>query len=276
VTFATTARTADDVNTKQAHSAIAELSATLTTDFDVPALLAAIADHARMGHDAVRAAVLLVDQRRGLADNGIHVVAEAPVHTLVGDMELLTTGPALASATDGIVTMIDDLAASDDTRWPNFRRRALDAGIRATRAFPIVALRVPLGSIVVHTAEPWGSTRSSTFGQTLANIAAIALSSGVVEHRRVDISNSIEALLGGATAVATATGILAEVLDVDIDEARGELSRLARAHGARVTAYGRVIVEAHDRDPSDPEPGWSRPPELPPPPRIDGERPVSP
>jgi hypothetical protein len=122
-----------------------------------------------------------------------------------------------------------------------------------------VSLRVPLGSMVVHVDEPWGASRSSTFAQILANLTAVALASSAVDERRVDTSNSIEALLAGRTAIASATGMLAEVLGLSVEEAQRALNRLARAHGSSVTAYSQVIVEAHDRDPSA-DPFWARPP----------------
>jgi hypothetical protein len=110
---------------------------------------------------------------------------------------------------------------ADDTRWPAYRQSALAAGMRAVRAFPIVSLHVPLGSIVVHTHEPRGSSRSTTFGQTLANLTAVALSSATVDDRRVETSNSIEALLDGTMVIASATGMLAEVFGLPAEARDG-------------------------------------------------------
>ncbi len=71
--------------------------------------------------------------------------------------------------------------------------------------------------------------------------------------------------------IASATGILSEVLDLDIAEAGLALNRLARAHGRSVSAHARVVVTGHDADPvgSDAAAGWARPPELAPPRRFD-------
>jgi hypothetical protein len=258
------------MNSARISSAVTQLSATLATDFDLPALLAAIAHHALRGHDASWAAIVLLDHRHGSADRALHVVAEAPIDGRTADLNLLIDGPALFSASQGVVTMIDDLDDADDTRWPEYRRCALAAGVRGVRAFPVVSLEVPLGSIVVHTAEPWGSSRSSSFGQTLANLTAVGLSSATGNRRGADTSDSIEKLLRGVTTVASATGILAEVLGLDVDEAQRELGRLARANGVTMSAYGRIIVEAHDRDPWDGTPAWSRQPYMPRPPHING------
>lgn len=247
------------MNAAQTASAIAEVSATLNTEFDLPALLATVTGHARTGLTAYSAAVVLLDRRQYLEDKGIHVVAESVRDGAVVPVELQVAGPALVSASDGAVTMIDDMALADDTRWPEYRSRALAAGLRAVRAFPIVSLHVPLGSMVVHTEEPWGSSRSSTFGQILANLIATALASGVVDDRRSETSKSIEALLDRSATVAAATGMIAEVLGLDVDEARRTLVRLAQSHGTNDADYARRIVEAHDADPSNASPSWARP-----------------
>jgi hypothetical protein len=248
------------LNSAQTGAVIADLSATLNTEFNLPALLSAVAGHLRIGFDAYSAAVVLLDYRQGLGDDGVHVVAEALREGAVAHAGLHLAGPAVVSANDGVITMIDDLASADDTRWPEYRSRALAAGLRAVRAFPIVALQVPLGSVVIHTEDPWGSSRSGTFGQILANLTAVALASGVVDDRRAETSRSIEALLDRGVTVAAATGVLAETLGLDVDEARRVLSRLARVHDADDADYARVMIAAHDADPTNPEPSWARPP----------------
>ena len=260
---------ATSMNPTRIGSAIAEVSATLNTDFDLPLLLSAIVDHARVGLDASSAAVVLLDRRKVMGQNEFHVVAEA-VGSGAAGLDLETEGPATLSASEGVVAMIDDLAGTGDTRWLEYRRRALASGVRSVRAFPIVSLQVPLGAVVVHADQPWGSARSHAFGQTLANLTAVALTSAVVEHRRTDTADTIDELLEGGVAVAAAMGMLAEVLRLDVAEARVALGRLARAHGASETAYARVIVESHNADPSATEPAWARPPELDPPGDVDG------
>jgi GAF domain-containing protein len=261
------------VNAARTNSAIADVAATLNTEFDPAALLVTVAEHALFGLDASWAAVLLRDRRPTTGVNGVHVVTESLRTGTTAEVDLLAPGPGLVSARDGVVTLIDDLAAAEDSRWPRYRREALAAGLRAVRAFPIVSLQTPLGSIVIHTDEPWGSARSSTFGQILASLTATALSSAAVHHRRADAAASIEELLDGGRLIASATGMLAEVLNVDVAQARRALARLARAYGVSVTAHSRVIVEAHNRDPLAPKPSWAHLPDLPPPRRIDRDPP---
>lgn len=253
--------------------AIAELTATLTTDFDLPTLLHSVAEHARAGFEAYSAAVLLLDHRQTTGNGGIQVVAQALRDGVDVDVDLSFngTGPGLVSARDGAVTMIADLADIQDTRWPQYRRYAAAAGMRGMRAFPVTSLTIPLGTLVVHTDEPWGVLRPNDFGQVLANLTAIALAGRSIEVRRDELADTIETVLRGTVSIATATGILAEYSGLEARAARLQLIRLARAREITVTAYADSVIDAHHNNPHDPGATgiFDPPPQLGPPRHID-------
>jgi hypothetical protein len=231
--------------------AIADMTGSLTTDFDLPTLLQTVAGHARDGFDAFSAVIVLRDDRRSTAGDDLHIVAEACRANVGADPELNTTGPALSSAHDGALTLVNDLGA-DDTRWPDYRRRALSAGLRGVRAYPIKSLSASVGSLVIHTERPWDeSEQPSEFGQILANIVAIGLARGASVGRTSSVAESVDTVLEGTTIVATAIGIIAEHRHLQIVEARHLLTRLARAHGVTVTAHARAVVSAQDSSPED-------------------------
>jgi hypothetical protein len=262
---------ATKMNATRTRLAVAELTATLTTDFDLPTFLNMVAEHARTGFDAYSAVVILLDHRHTMGEAGIQIVAEALREHIDADLSFHTAGPGLVSARDGAVTMIDDLADAHDTRWPKYRERAGAAGMRGVRAFPVTALGAPLGSLVVHTDEPWGQLRPNDFGQVLANLTAIALSDGASDTRRVGTANTVETVLQGTIVINTATGIVAQTLGLSVGEARLRLIRLARAHGVTVTEHARAIVDAQNDQPSNPGAlgVFEPPPDLTPPRHID-------
>ncbi|TLF76747.1 GAF domain-containing protein [Nocardia cyriacigeorgica] len=259
------------MNTAQTRLAVAELTATLTTDFDVPTLLHAVAQHARTCFDAVSAVVILLDGRRS-EEPGLHIVAEAMRDDIIADPRLHITGPGLSSARDGAVAMIDDLAEEDgeDPRWESYRKWARAAGVRSVRAFPVTALAVPLGSVVVHADEPWGTERPNDFGQVLADLIAIALSIGTLDGRVAATEETVRAVLRGTSVVSTAVGILAEYFDLDIEAARARRLHLARAHQTTPTAHAAAICAAHNSSPDDPgrSPALHPPPDITPPTHI--------
>ncbi|MGW0251185.1 GAF domain-containing protein [Nocardia goodfellowii] len=256
-------------NTALTRIAVAELTATLTTDFDVLTMLQSVARHARAGFEAYSAVLVLLD-RRGAGEPAVHLVAESVRGGGPADPLLHSTGPGPSSARDGAVTMIGDIAAEENPRWTRYRQRALAAGLHGVRAFPVQAFDTPLGSLVVHTEEPWGHLRPNDFGQILADLAAVALSSGSVESRRAGASETIAAVLGGTTVVSIAVGILAEYFESDIEQARERLLRLARAHGRTPIVHAREIIAAQRNSPRDPATSGAlhEPPDLAPPRHI--------
>lgn len=238
-----------DMTAARNRLAIADLTATLTTDFDLPTVLNAIAFDACRGYTAFSAVVGLLDDRDGDAE--LRVVAEALREPTDSDLAFVAVGPAFESARDGAVTMIPDLSQPRDTRWPEYRREALRAGVYGMRAFPVTALGARMGALVVHTDEPWGSARPNDLGQTLANLTALALS--IAPHpdiRRSTTEDLVASVLQGSATIATAIGLIAEALGGSIDQARLTLNRLARAHGVTVSAHAAAVVAAYDRDPA--------------------------
>ena len=231
--------------------AIAELTATLNTEFDLPTVLSTIAHDVCRGYTAVSAVVGLLDDGDVDGDAEVRVVAEALREPVETDFGFVATGPAYESARDGAVTMIDDLVESHETRWPDYRREALRAGMRGMRAFPVTAMGARMGSLVVHTDEPWGTARPNDLGQTLANLTALALSIAPrTDVRRSTSEDLIASVLQGSATIASATGIVAETFGSTIEQARLTLNRVARAHGVTVSSHAAAIVAAYDRDPS--------------------------
>jgi hypothetical protein len=252
--------------------AIAELTAALTTNFDLPTVLSSVAHDACRGFAAASAVVAVLDDRHRAGEAGIQVVAEALREPTDADLSFISEGPGFDSARDGSITMIADLSEDTETRWPRYRRDALRAGMRGMRAFPVTVLGTPMGALVVHTDDPWGVARPNDLGQILANLTALALS--IAPHaatRRTITDDLIESLMEGSTTIAAAIGILAQTLGGTVDEARLRLHRLARAHGVTVTAHAAAILTAHDRSPTADLTAsglLSAPPELSPPTRI--------
>ncbi|MEV0855675.1 GAF domain-containing protein [Nocardia fluminea] len=259
------------MNSAQTRLAIADLTATLATDFDIPTVLHAIAEHAQQCFDAASAAVILFDSRR-TDGTGIQIVAEAMREDTIADPYLHISGPGLTSARDGAVAMIADLDdTADSARWPDYRRRARAAGLRSVRAFPIKTMTLSVGSLVVHAEQPWGNERPNDFGQILADLTAIALSMGTVDGRASTTADTVATVLDGTMVIATAVGILAEYFDLDVDDARIRLRRLARAHQVTPTAQATAVVSAQNRNPRDPgtDPALHFPADLTPPRHID-------
>ncbi|WP_188492825.1 GAF domain-containing protein [Williamsia phyllosphaerae] len=253
---------------EQSRVAIADLASTLTGDFDLPVVMQTVARYAREGLTAYSATVVLVDPYvLGAPSRAAHIVAESVADRREADQMLNSTGPGLESALGGATTMMAEIA--DDTRWPAYRERAALLGMRSVRAYPINALSVVLGSVVIHTSEPWGVGRPNGLGQLLADLTALALTVGTARERRDHASTAVGRVLEGSASMAFAIGIIAAARGIDPDAARQELTRLARAHDVTTTEHATAIVAGHDSAPGDPTAGGTLiPPAVPDPPRY--------
>lgn len=228
--------------------AVADIVHSLTRPFDVAELMDAVADAARQGFAARSSAVVVVDRARRPVR--AETVAAAGDVSALEDPSLSTSGPGLTAAGDGALAMIDDLDEESD-RWPRYREHARGAGIRAVHAFPIRSLDRPVGSVVVHTADPWGDNRPVMLGLLLADLAAIALSAGIGDPQPATVEIVVDRLIRDNRVIAMAVGITAATLDLDPSDARRELRRLAAAHQTPFAAHARALVMAHDRRPGD-------------------------
>ncbi|WP_328813639.1 GAF domain-containing protein [Rhodococcus sp. NBC_00297] len=233
------------MNTTPTRLALADITATLITRFDLPALLERIAGTALTGFDAHIAVISLLD------GDALHAVATASVGSAAADERLFTSGPVRTSARETAVAMIGDASAAGSSRWEQYRALAEESGVGAVRAYPVVALGVGLGALAVYTAEPWGTQRPDELGQMLADLTALALTTGASEIRRVDASAAVQALLSGAATISGATGVLAEFFDDSTSAARTRLSRLARAHGTTDSEHAAAIIAAQNVAPAD-------------------------
>lgn len=130
--------------------AIADITATLVTDFDLPSILQLIADYALTGCEASSVAIVVLDVQ-GMLRVAAH--AGTPI-----DPALDTSGPARDSARNSVTAMVDNWNTSGQ-RWERHRAVALANGFIGLRAFPVILLDAPVGSVVVHTASPEPNTR---------------------------------------------------------------------------------------------------------------------
>jgi hypothetical protein len=233
------------VNTTPTRLAVADITATLVTHFDLPALLERIATTALNGFDARIVVISLLE------GDELHAVATSAVGDVVTDDRLFTTGPVLTSARETAVAMIGDVTVPGTGRWESYRTLAQSSGMGAVRAYPIASLGVGLGSLAVHTANPWGSERPDELGQMLADLASLALTTSTTDVRRTDGTSAVQSVLNGAAAISGATGVLAEYFGDSTTEARIRLSRLARAHGTTDSKHAAAIIAAQNVAPAD-------------------------
>lgn len=146
------------MRTAQSRVAVADITATLVTDFDLPSILQLIADYALAGCEASSAAIVVLDEQGLLC-----VAAHAGTPT---DPVLDTSGPAQDSARNSVTAMVDNWNTSGQ-RWERHRAVALANGFIGLRAFRGESRRRPSSPhhLGLGTRRHQNRTRASDSGR---------------------------------------------------------------------------------------------------------------
>ena len=95
----------------------------------------------------------------------------------------------------------------------------------------------------VHDRSVEFSPRDNAFGQSLADLAAIALSMSDVNIRSGAATIAAQHILASRTTIEQAGGVIAELDQVDIDSGMQALAARAQDRGMTVAHYSEHVVE---------------------------------
>lgn len=209
----------------RSEAAIAAVVSRLTRSNDPGSVLGEIVSYAVSCLDLVDAAIVAKD-----AAGELHALYTSPSeHTTGTWADLHLSEPVTESVRQGTVIVVDDLL-DDGHRWYAVREVLASVGVRGIRVYPVRVHDVPCGALVAFTSEPWGPIRSSSTGQTLADLAGLVLSQGPADHRPAVAVDKIVGLVESQVVVNQAYGMLAEVGGTTIEAAASVLASYARFH----------------------------------------------
>jgi hypothetical protein len=209
----------------RSEAAIAAVTSKLTRPNDPGSVLADIVSYAVSCLDLVDAAIVAKD-----AAGELHALYTAPSDHATGTWaDLHLSEPVTESVRKGTVIIVDDLV-DDGHRWHAVREVLASVGVRGIRIYPVRVYGVPCGALVAFTAEPWGSVRSSSAGQTLADLAGLVLSQSPADRRQAVAIEKIVGLVESQVAINRAYGMLAEIGGTTIEAAASVLASYARFH----------------------------------------------
>lgn len=227
------------MNTPLAQVAIAEITHLLTTDFDSQNLLSIITERTRRAFGATWCVLVL----KSVDAPGIELVCESTDSSFEPPRDLVHRVPVALSALNGSVVMIDDFDIASP-RWAAFAESATLHGLGGCRVFPLRLAQATLGSLAVFTVDPWTSReRSNSYGQSMADLAAIALSLRGIDNRTEAATVAAQQILLSRSTIELAAGMIAELDDIDIGSAMGTMAAAAKAQGMSLTQYARKMVE---------------------------------
>jgi transcriptional regulator with GAF, ATPase, and Fis domain len=158
----------------------------------------------------------------------------------------LAEGPCIEVMASFHPSLEPDLASTRARgRWPNFARAALDQGIAATFAFPLITGGVAIGALDVYSRQTGDlDTDQVEDALILAHLAALAvdrLDAGSAIHG-VDLSTEPAEPWAHPGVVHNATGMVSEQLAIDVNEALLRLRSVAFVTERSVADISRDIV----------------------------------
>jgi HPt (histidine-containing phosphotransfer) domain-containing protein len=223
----------------QVTQAFVSLANSLVDGFDVVDLLSGLsADCARL-LDIASAGVLLADRRRVL-----HVVAASSEATR--NLELFQLqrdqGPCLDCYRYGAPVSVPDLSEHAE-RWPHFVEAAVAAGFASVHAVPMRLQDNVLGTLGLFGRRVGALTEEDlNLAQALAHVGSVAIVQGTAVADTAAIAEQLQNALRSRMVLEQAKGLIAQLGDLDMDQAFRVLRGYARDRNQRLADTARAVV----------------------------------
>jgi len=196
------------------------------------------ADCARL-LDIESAGLLLADPQGRL-----HVVAASSERTRTLELFQLQRdqGPCLDCFHSGAPVAVADLQA-EAARWPEFVAAATAAGFASVHALPMRLRDTVLGTLGLFGASVGALAEEDlNLGQALAYVASVALVVDKATTDKESINQQLQVALQSRIVLEQAKGLLAQLGNLDMDQAFAVLRRYARDHNERLSEVAQAVV----------------------------------
>ncbi len=233
-----TARTDDVARDTVLARAFVRLADTLASDFDVVDFLQSLSADSVEIIGAEAAGVMLVDARGGL-----RLIASSDERMRLLELFELqgAQGPCLDAFSSG--QAIQANAADSRSRWPVFAPRASEAGFQMMCAVPLRIRTDVIGALNLFrgTDTPFTGTEMD-LAQAMAEVAAIGLIQERALRERSLLAGQLQAALNSRVVIEQAKGMIAEYLNVTMDQAFTLLRNYARDHNRKLSELALDIT----------------------------------
>ncbi|MGI5470829.1 GAF and ANTAR domain-containing protein [Streptomyces sp. CA-132043] len=222
--------------------AFGEAVGTLIDDFDLIDALHRLCARGVELLDVTAVGIMLADPH-----DDLQVLAVSEEHTRLLELFALQAhdGPCAESHRSGEPRVNVGLAADAGTGLPPaFAERARQAGYTTAHALPLRLRQRPIGAVgLLHTGPHTLGPSEVRLGQTLADVATIAiLQQHTAERGNVERAQ-VQAALVSRTVIEQAKGVLAEHWGTGVDEAFDALRGYARTHHERLAGLARKVLD---------------------------------
>jgi transcriptional regulator with GAF, ATPase, and Fis domain len=222
-----------------------EMADTLVDEFDVLDFLHVLAERAVALVGVTAAGLLLADEQGTL-----QVVAASSERSRLLELFQLQTdeGPCVDCFRSGRAVSVIDLPGVG--RWPRFTAAAAEVGFAAVHAMPLRLRSQTIGALNLFSTQPGPVDESKLrLGQALADVATIGLLQQRAIQRRDTLTEQLQTALNSRVLIEQAKGVLAERLQMGVDEAFTILRGAARGRNRRLTEFAQAIVDGSEQAP---------------------------
>ena len=230
---------------------LVELADTLVDDFDVIDFLHVLTARCVQLLSVSAAGILLTDQR-----DSLQLVAASSERTRLLELFQLQTdqGPCVDCFKTGEPVSVSDIRAVG--RWPRFAAAAAEVGFTSVYALPMRLRTEVIGALNLFGVEPGPLDEDQLrVANALADVATIGLLQQRAIRSRDVLTEQLQTALNSRVLIEQAKGVLAERLQLDLDQAFALLRRGARDRNRRLSELAQAVVDGTENIPTSPGAG---------------------
>jgi GAF domain-containing protein len=225
--------------------AFAELVETTVGEFDVHELLQVLADRCVDVLDVSASGLLLAN------GGGLRMIVASNERAELLELFQIQhdEGPCLDSYRSGEAIVAEAVDGGFD-RWPRFARACVDPGFSSIIAVPLRVTGKVMGTLNLFgtTERPALNQTTARVAQAMAHVAAIAIEQDRISRERATLIVQLETALESRVTIEQAKGMLANHLDIDLNEAFGRLRHRARSSRRLLSEVAEEAVLNRGRD----------------------------
>jgi transcriptional regulator with GAF, ATPase, and Fis domain len=227
-------------NDRQVRHAFVELADTLVADYDVIDFLDMLAQRAVDLLGVTACGLLLVDHHQVL-----NLVAASSEQTRLLELFQLqnSEGPCLDCYHSGAPVRCPDLTQVDQ-RWPLFASAARDTGYAAVHALPMRLRDLTIGAMNLFSAGRGTLDDDAiALGQALADVATIGILHERAVRHQEEVAGQLQTALNSRIMIEQAKGVVAERLNVSVDDAFTALRGYARSGNHKLRDVASAVID---------------------------------
>ena len=151
-------------------------------------------------------------------------------------------GPCLDASRTGNVFRVRDL--TEDTRWPFYGRRAIEAGARSMVSAPMASEGKVLGALDVYSRQPdsFGAEAVALL-EIMAAQAGMAMQVAASFFRHRDLGDQMRQAMQSRAAIEQAKGVLMAGRGCSADEAFTELVEISQQTNRKLRVVAEAVVD---------------------------------